>query len=142
MPPVMLVTPPSSHGWVPQNQWSVCGCPCSFDRWGERPLSASVGTPWRAERSLAADSRVLSRPEAGTRPQAGQEGVNLQGELPGFFQTGGLCPALLLPTPGRSPGMCSLCHHPPLACLFINTVLETTVPRNLQRPGLGGRGGV
>lgn len=98
---------------------------------------AGLGKPSKAEGTLAPDSR----PEARTRSQAGQEGVNLQGEL-GFSQTGSLCPALLLPTPGRSPGICSLCHHPPLACLFISTVMETTVPRNLQRPGFGGRGGV
>lgn len=54
---------------------------------------------------------MLSKPKAGTQSQAGQEGVNLQGEH-GFCQTGGLCPAWPLPTPGRSPGICSLCHQP------------------------------
>lgn len=97
---------------------------------------ASRGEPPKAERTLAADSRALRKPEGGTLSKAGQEGVNLLGEL-------GLLPDWRpLPTLGRSPGICSLCHHPPLACLFINTVVETTVPRNLQRPGFGGRDGV
>lgn len=72
--------------------------------------------------------------------QAKKELISKESE--GYSQTGGLCPALRLPTPGRSPGICSLCHHPPVACLFVNTVVGTTVPRNLQRPGFGGRGGV
>lgn len=65
--------------------------------------------------------------------------MNLQGGLD-FSETGGRCPALLLPTLGRRPGICSLCHHPPLACLVYQHRLETTVPRNLQRPDWGGGG--
>lgn len=107
---------------------------------GEQERSGAGPEASEAERTLAPDSTELSKLEVGLQ-QATKELI-ISKENEGYSQTGGLCPALLLPTPGRSPGICSLCHHPPVACLFINTVLGTTVPRNLQRPGFGGRGGV
>lgn len=60
-----------------------------------------------------------------------QEGVNFQGEHR-LLQTSALCPAWRMAAPGRGPGICSLCSHPPRVCLFINTAAQTTVPRNLE----------
>lgn len=67
------------------------GCLCVLERWGELPLflyrwasketkGAGLRKPSKLERALVPDSRALSKREAGTQSQAGQEGVNLQGE--------------------------------------------------------------
>ena len=107
-------------------------------------MGAALGKPAKAGGTLASDSRrsVSQRLERGLK-QAKEELISKETWTSPRqeAETGGRCPALLLPT-GKRPGICSLCHHPPLACLVYQHRLETTVPRNLQRPDSGGWGGV